>query len=130
MKIFLALIVILASLSLQAQTNIIYPTSVITGTQTVHCGIKKPLPPGYNYYTNRIGNYWGYYPTGSNNLTATGNSNDCVQFFGAFGDNGEAKGHVAIPKPAFSPAYQFITYPTNTVGLGTNHSITLTGFNP
>ena len=127
-KIFLALIVILASLSLQAQTNIIYPTAVSTNSaQTSPCGGKAA-----GVCTYQGGSYAGWYTWNTNSPihSASCGSNYCVQWLNGFGPNGSAHGTVTVGRVAAEPYYIFATYPTNKVDIKTNKPVILIGFDP
>jgi len=115
----------LAAFIARAQTNVIFPTTIVTNSQSSLCGNHCV---GLDEYSG--GSFSGYYTwnTASPTHSVSVASNYCVYWFNAGGPHGEAYGTVSPTYVASLPYYKFICYPTNAVNLNTNWPMKMIGF--
>ena len=123
MKIALALIITLISLSGFAQTNVITSTNWTGTSATIICG-KRYV--GYINFYKTAANGWGY-KTNSFPYSFTATNGNFVSYLGKFGDTGTNCNGTVHPPFNASAVYRFAIYFTN---VQTKASGVLVGLNP
>jgi len=131
MKTIILSLILLAAVSVSAQTNVIYPIGSVGSP-----GVKNPCPgtyAGYVDYQKTAAQGWGWKPNTNApayTIRDTNRTDTKIVYLGKFSDNGCGQTTVSVPKPAPSQAYRFTVYFTVVPTNATTYPLTLTGFNP